>query len=337
MWTNSAKGPGERTVGQEALSVRHAEAGVLLAVLGITTAVLALLTQGRLLAADSLTAMAFQLPMLGLLSLAQMVPMLTGGIDLSIVSTANFAGIAAALVLKNVTAPYVTPLAMGTALATALAVGLLNGFIIARLGVPPIIATLATMILVKGVALAITRGYVLAGFPPSFLEAGAGSVWGVPVPFLLFAVCAAALGIALARTPFGVKVYMMGSNPTATLFSGVNVRRLTFQVYLLSALMAGMASIVMMARFNAAQADYGASFLLLTVLINVLGGIDPAGGIGSILGLVLAVVILQLVATGFNLVGFSSHLASAMWGLILLVVIILRRMLRNHGPAASSG
>ena len=308
----------------------------MLGIFAVSTALLALLTRGRLVAPDSLATMAFQLPMLGLLSLAQMVPMLTGGIDLSVISTANFAGVMAALVLKGLPDGYNVAAAVGTALASAAAVGALNGLIIVQLSVPPIIATLATMILVKGVTLAITRGYVLAGFPASFLSLGAGSAWGVPLPFVVFALCAVLLGVALARSAFGLSVYMMGSNPTATLFSGVNVRRLTFQVYLLSALLAGVASIVMMARFNAAQADYGASFLLLTVLINVLAGVDPAGGSGTMGGLVLAVAILQVVATGFNLIGFSSHLATAMWGLILLTVIGLRRLLRTRTAAAGS-
>lgn len=83
----------------------------------------------------------------------------------------------------------------------------------------------------------------------------------------------------------------------------------------------------MISRFNAAQADYGASYLLLTVLICVLGGVNPAGGFGRILGLVIAVAILQIVASGFNLVGLSSHLANALWGVILILVIIFNRFL----------
>ncbi len=118
---------------------------------------------------------------------------------------------------------------------------------------------------------------------------------------------------------------MLGSNPVATRFSGIDTRALLFRTYLISGLLSGLAGLVMISRFNAAQADFGVSFLLLTVLISVLGGVDPAGGVGTVLGLGIAVLILQLVATGFNLVGLSAHLANALWGAILLVVIIYRR------------
>lgn len=113
----------------------------------------------------------------------------------------------------------------------------------------------------------------------------------------------------------------------------MNTRALTFRVYLISSLLAGVSGLVMIARFNAAQADYGGSFLLLTVLISVLGGVDPAGGVGTVLGVAIAVAILQVVATGFNLVGLSSHLANALWGIILLFVIAFRRALTRAGLA----
>ncbi|MDQ7851032.1 MAG: ABC transporter permease [Armatimonadota bacterium] len=318
-----------------ALPARHAETAVLVLVLGVTLAFMTALTAGKLLRLESLEAMAFQIPLLGVLALAQMLPMLTGGIDLAVISTANLTGISTALILTRLPAPYATPLGIVVGLGGALVVGTANGVLAAMLGVSPLIGTLATMILVRGVALAITRGYVIAGFPQDFLFLGGGSLAGLPMPFVIFGLAAAAMAVLLNRTPFGVSEYMLGSNPVATLFSGVNTRALLLKTYLISGLLAGIAGLIMISRFNAAQADYGAGFLLLTVLIAVLGGVDPAGGVGTVLGLVIAVVILQLVATGFNLVGLSQHLANALWGVILILVIIFRRALPRTGPGRS--
>lgn len=314
---------------------RHGELLILAMVLGVATALLAVLTGGKLLVLGSVESMAFQMPLLGVLALAQMLPMLTGGIDLSIISTANFAGITAALILKQVPAWYATPAAILAALGGALGVGALNGGVVAGAGVSPIIATLATMILVKGVALVVTRGYVLSGFPAPFLVLGGGSVLGIPVPFLLLAACGALMALTLARAPFGIVEYMMGSNPTATRFSGIHTRAMLFRTYLISSFLAGVAGLIMIARFNAAQADYGSSFLLLTVLTCVLGGVDPSGGVGTAFGLGIAVVILQVVATGFNLLGLSAHLANALWGIILILVVVLRRTLSGAAGTPS--
>ncbi|MDR7482317.1 MAG: ABC transporter permease [Armatimonadota bacterium] len=312
-------------------TARYGELAILGLVLAVVTVFLAAVTDGRLLTLDSLASMAVQMPLLGMLTLAQLLPMLTGGIDLSIISTANLAGIAAAYVLKQGAFWHATPVAVVLGLAAALAVGAVNGGIVAYLEVPPIITTLASMIFVKGFALAVTRGAVLAGFPEPFLFLGGGSLLGIPVPFLLFATGAAVLAVTLTRTPFGVVAYLLGSNPTATRFSGIDVAAMLFRTYLASGFLAGVAGLLLIARFNAAQADYGSSFLLLTVLIAVLGGVDPSGGAGTVTGLVVAVAILQVVATGFNLMGFSAHLANALWGVILVLVIMLRRLL----PAAA--
>ncbi len=315
----------------QARTVRRAvpaEMKILGAMLALIIALLAVLTRGKLLAPESLAAMAFQMPLLGLLTLAQMPPMVTGGIDLSIVSTANLSGIVAAVLLLRWHAPYAAWAAIPAALSTAALVGAGNGCIVAVLGVSPIIATLASMILVQGVSFVVTKGTVLSGFPPQFLVISTGAVLGVPLPFIIFAACLALVSLLLRRTRFGVTLYMMGSNPIATLFSGVNIRSALFRTYMLSAVLAGVASLVLISRFNAAQADYGSSFLLLTVLICVLGGVDPAGGAGTVLELLVAVVILQIIATGFNFLGLSAYLANALWGTILILAIVFRRVLR---------
>jgi len=307
------------------MKVKNYQIIVLNSILAFLIVIMTILTKGGILRLESLQAVAFQMPLLGLLTLAQMVPMLTGGIDLSIISNANLAGIIVALILTKVSAWYTVPLAILAGIGTALAVGALNGFLVAFVTISPIIATLGTMILIKGISLGITKGYIIAGFPKEFLFIGDGSILGIPMPFIILVASMLLLALLLNKTTYGISVYMLGSNPVATEFSGVNVRSVLFRTYLLSGFLTGIASLVMIARFNAAQAAYGESYLLLTVLACVLGGVNPAGGFGKVSGLFIAIVVLQIVATGFNLLRLSSHLANALWGLILIFVITINR------------
>lgn len=286
-----------------------------------------ILTKGKLLSLNSLSAIAFQIPLLGLLALAQMAPMLSGGIDLSIVSTANLSGIVMAMIMTKTSFSGNVLIAIVAGLIISALVGILNGFLISVVSVPAIIATLGTMIFIRGISLSITKGYVIAGFPKQFQFIGNGNILGIPVPFLIFVVSMILMIFLLNKTKYGLKLYMLGSNPIATLFSAVNNKTVVFRTHLLSSFFAGVASIVMISRFNAAQADYGESYLLLTVLACILGGISPSGGFGKVSGLFISVIVLQIIATGFNLLGFSSYLASALWGGILIFVILANRML----------
>jgi simple sugar transport system permease protein len=134
------------------------------------------------------------------------------------------------------------------------------------------------------------------------------------------------MALILKRTRLGMNVYMLGSNPVACRFSGVNNARVLLMTYLLSGLYSGIAAIVMMSRFNSAKADYGESYLLMTVLASVLGGTSAAGGSGEILGLVIALIILQLVSSGLNLLRVSNFLTIAIWGIILIGVMAVNHL-----------
>ena len=130
----------------------------------------------------------------------------------------------------------------------------------------------------------------------------------------------------LTRTALGIRIHMIGSNLEATRFSGVDTRRVLISVYVLSSLLCWLAAVVMMARFNSAGADIAQSYLLITILAAILGGIDPYGGFGRIAGLFVALVILQMIASGFNLIGFSPHLTLAFWGFTLIAVMAAKRL-----------
>ncbi len=308
----------------------------LLGLLAALSVVFGAFVGDRLFGGYGLRSMAYQLPELGLLSLAMMVALLSDGLDLSIIATANLAALATAAVLKGAPADAagagllaIEGGAVLAGLAAAALVGLCNGVLVGYLRVSPILATLGTMTLVKGLAIGLTHGSVVSGFPLGVVFLGNGSLLGLPMPLILFGAVASLLGLLLTRTPFGVTVTLMGSNQQAVRFSGVDTRAALLRVYLLSALVAATAGLVMMARFDSANAAYGESYLLVTILACVLGGVSPTGGFGKVGGLVIALVILQLISTACILLDLSQFLTLSLWGGILLAVG-LTGILRDH-------
>ncbi len=290
-------------------------------------AVFAIAIGDRFFSVNTLQSMAFQMPELGILSLAMMLALLSGGLNLSIIATANLTGLTIAFVLtryvpgsEGMAWAGLQVLAIASGFAVAALVGLVNGFVIAYLGVSPILATLGTMTLCKGLAIGLTRGNVLSGFPEPIVFIGNGTVFGVPFALIVFALCALPVAIMLNATPFGTKVYMIGSNEKATRYSGVDTRAILLRLYVLSSLLAGVAAVVMLARFNSANAAYGESYLLVTILAAVLGGVDPFGGFGKVGGLILALIILQMISSAFNLLNLSQFLTLAIWGGTLIAV-----------------
>ncbi|MBS0444396.1 MAG: ABC transporter permease [Proteobacteria bacterium] len=296
-------------------------------VLVAAVAVFGLLLGDRFFSAGTLQSMAFQLPELGILSLAMMVTLLSGGLNLSIIATANLCALTMAWVMTT-HVPQAHGLMWGgwqviavlAGLGVGAVVGLINGYVIAYLGVSPILATLGTMTMCKGLAIGMTRGNVISGFPDPIVFLGNGTLLGVPVALLVFAALCVPLAVLLDKSPFGHKVYMIGSSEKATRYSGVDTRRVLLGVYVLSSLLAVVAALVMMARFNSANASYGESYLLVTILAAVLGGVDPFGGFGKVGGLVMALVLLQVISSAFNLLGFSPFLTVAIWGALIIAV-----------------
>lgn len=275
----------------------------------------------------TLRAMALQIPQLGLLSLAMMIALLSGGLDLSIIAIADFSALVSGYLLTSVVpvhpgwlAVLAQIAALGVGLLVASLIGAVNGAIIAYLDVSPILTTLGMMTMIKGLSVGLTHGGVISGFPPMVLFLGNASLLGFPVALILLLLVAYPVAVMLNRSPFGNFVAMIGSNAAAVRYSGVNTRGVFVRIYMLSGLLSGVAGIIMMARFNSANAAYGESFLLVTVLAAVLGGVDPLGGFGKVSGLLIALAILQLISTAFNLLGFSEFLTLTIWGTTLVAI-----------------
>ena len=220
------------------------------------------------------------------------------------------------------------PLAMLVALAVASLCGLLNGFLVSKAGITPILATLGTGSLYTGLSYVITGGPAITTTQLAFI--GNGSILGLPIPVIVFVVLAIAFAVILQRTTFGFNIYMLGTNPTAAVFSGINTMRVLLRTYWLAGLVAGIAGIIFLARANSAKPDYGSSFILLTVLIAILGGISYTGGFGTVSGLVLSVLSIQFLSTGLNMLMLELSGSSAAiffrqfaWGALLLLVMVV--------------
>ena len=295
---------------------------------------MSVLAPGLFLSTGNISSMAVQFPGFGLLALAMILPMLTGGIDLSIIGLSNLAAIIAALLLQHFVGStadisaqviFTVVFAIAVALMVGMFGGIINGFIIANIGVSPILATLATGLIYTGLAIVITDGSAVVGLPGAFSWIGSGNIFYVPVPVIVFAVAAIILSYILSQTAFGAKSYLFGANAVASRFAGIDNNVVTIKTYLLSGLYAAVAGLVIAARANSAKADYGSSYLLLAILICVLGGVNPFGGAGRVSGVVLAVLALQFLSSGLNLIGVNNFATELVWGVVLIFTMIVNQ------------
>jgi simple sugar transport system permease protein len=304
-------------------------AGGLLGLLAMLVILFSLLMPERFATFGTLQSMMFQLPELGLLALAMVIPLISGGLNLAIIATTNQCALLMAWIMSSWLSAgagtsetvLVIAVALLAGLALCTVIGLVTGFLVATMGVHPILVTLGTKSVVDGVSIWLTRGTVVSGLPESFQWLGNGILIGVPVPFLVLILAAITVGLVLTRTAFGISVYMLGSNLEATRYSGVDTKRVLIGIYTLSSVLCFVAACLMLARFNSASAGYAQSYLLVTILAAVMGGVDPFGGFGRISGLMLALVVLQVISSGCNLLGMSQHLTLAIWGLTLIGVM----------------
>jgi ribose/xylose/arabinose/galactoside ABC-type transport system permease subunit len=280
---------------------------------------------------QNLISMAYQLPIVGLLAIGMMISMLSGGINLSIISTANLNGIIIALVLQALSSQgmklaggELVLLAVLLGLIACLLVGVINGLLISILKIPDILVTLGTMTLIAGLNVVLTRGYTLSGFPDSLLSIGNGVSFGIPNALILFVVAAIIASVVLNKTRFGFSLYMMGSNATAAQYANVNLVKITVMQYVFSSTFAALTSLVMMGQLNSVKASYADSYLLVAVLAAFLGKVSPFGGFGRVSGVVLAVIILQMISSGLNLLRLDPFMITATWGAIIIAIVVFR-------------
>ena len=281
-------------------------------------------------------------PEYGLMALGAMVCMITGGIDLSSVGIANLTGIAMATFMKGQVneageaAGWVIPAALVMSIICGMIAGGINGVLISKIKIPPILATLGVNQLLTGISMVITNGKAVSGIPAAYSElinnkvlnvvpGKRGTVSGlIPVQLIIFVLVAVLIWFVLARTTYGSKLYMIGTNEKVARFSGLKVDRILIKTYALSGICAALGGMIMLANYSVARSDYGSQYTLQCILIAVLGGVSPNGGRGKLSGVMLAIVLLSLLEAGINrFPQISSYYITLIWGAVLLLVMVL--------------
>lgn len=279
----------------------------------------------------SLSDLTFNFVEKGLIALAMALLIISGEIDLSV---AAIIALASTFMGMAVQAGVGMPGLVLIGLATGLACGAFNGALVTRLGLPSIVVTIGTMSLFRGIAFIILGDQAYRGYPASFAFFGQGYVWWViSFELVLFAAMAIVFWFLLHRTSFGRTVYAIGNNPVAASFSGVRVERIKFILFCLTGLMAGVASILLTSRLGSTRPSIAQGFELEAITMVVLGGVSILGGSGSIIGVVLAALIIGLVTFGLGLLNVPGIVMSIFTGLLLIVVIALPILWRRFRPA----
>jgi ribose transport system permease protein len=265
----------------------------------------------------------------GIVAMGMTLVILTGGIDLSVGSVWAMTAVLAAFLMSS---GWPMVAAIAVALLAAAAVGLFNGLCITRLNMSPFVPTLASLAIARSLALVITRGRPISSFGPqqdAFLWIGGGSILGVPNPVIIFVVLAAVAWIVLSRTVWGRRVYAVGGNEKAARLTGLNVNRLKVTVYIISSLCAGLAGIVQASYLSSVTASLATGQELSVIAATVIGGVNLAGGEGTIFGVVIGTVMLEILRNGLLLFGIDPYWQGVFVGAIIIIAVSIDRF--RHG------
>lgn len=245
---------------------------------------------------------------------------LTAGIDLSVGSILAFAGVVMASALKSGVPVWTGVL---VALAVGGACGLVNGLLITKGNLPPFISTLGMMSVARGLALVYTGGRPISAFEESFRFLGGGSIVGIPTPIIIVIIVYVVAYVVLNHMKLGRYTYAIGGNVEAAKLSGINVKKYLTYVYVISGVMAGLASVILTARLNSAQPIAGISYELDAIAAVVIGGTSLMGGQGNIIGSLIGALIMGVLRNGLNLLNVSAYMQQVAIGSIIIIAVLI--------------
>lgn len=290
----------------------------------------------------NLISMLEQMADYALMALGIMLCICAAGIDLSTVGVANMvASIVAVTLLKFApeeasagTVILWTVISVIMALVIGAACGMLNGALITKLGIPPMLATMSANYLYTGICMVITRGVSISGINSRFVGIFTSRVFGIfPIAMVIFIICAILIYLLLKKTTYGTKLCMVGTNPTATRYAGLKNDKIIISAHTISSLLSAVAGIIMLARLSSSRADYGKSYSTQAILIAILGGTSPLGGTFSVAGTVIGVFIVQAITTAVSMTpGANSYLKNLVYAVLLLAVMIMDYYRTNRKP-----
>ncbi len=259
---------------------------------------------------------------MGLMMLPMVWIIVTGNVDLAVASTLGMTASFMGLLFNTGVNIW---LAAAAALVLGVVAGLLNGYLISRLRVPALVITLGTYAFYRGMAYVMLGDQAARGYPASFTYIGQGTIPGTPVPFslALFLVMAVIFGLVLHKTAFGRYLYAIGNNQEAAIYSGISVARVKVIIFLVSGAMSALAGLVLAARYGSTRPDIGTGLELAVITAAVLGGVDINGGKGSMIGAVLALLLVGLLRFGMGLLNVQGQVQSIAIGALLILSILL--------------
>ena len=306
----------------------------LLAIFVIILAVSGITKGTSFLNVGNLQSMAKTLTEYGLMAVGCGITMISGGIDLSTVYIANLCGILAGLTMNESSSSIV--LAIIVALVVGALCGIFNGFLVSVLKIPAMLATLGTYQLYMGIAVVASKGSTVSGVT-SFSSFAYMTVAGIPMPFIVFVLMIVVISFIMGKTKFGKRVHLVGTNEKASKFAGINNVSVLIRAYMLSGIVSAVAGLLSLSRINSAKADFGSSYTMQTILISVLGGINPDGGFGSIPDVAIAVLILQMLSSYLNMFpSISNYYRDLIWGVALIAVLIMNFTIEKRRMAKLS-
>ncbi|QQO31901.1 ABC transporter permease [Bradyrhizobium diazoefficiens] len=264
----------------------------------------------------------------GLIALPMTFIIITGGIDLSVGSIVGLCAILLGYSWKNLGFPL--PLAIGFSLLVGAAAGFFNGIVITRVKVPPLIMTIATLALYRGLAEGISQARSVRGYPEWFYFIGQENLFGGPAQLWLFLIAIVVSAIVLDRTIFGRTLYAIGNNETAARFSSLPVDRVKLIIYTLSGLMAGLSACVLVSRVTTTRSDMGIGYELDVIAAVVLGGTSIFGGVGTIWGTVIGLAMIQLLKNGLALTGVKGDATIVVIGAVLILSTLVASSLQRR-------
>lgn len=268
---------------------------------------------------SNLFTIARQTAMVGIAAAGFIFVMIIGGIDLSAGSMVSLVNILVAWLMVDVGMNPVLSCLIG--ILACVLTGLFNGLVIANIGIPPLIATLATQIALAGASYLLCNGLPIFGFDKSFAIMGQGYLWIVPVPVIIMVICLFVSWFILNRVYFGRHFCAIGSNVEASALSGIPVKKLTYLAYAMSGLFAGISGVVLLSRTNSGQPGAGNGFEFDVITALVLGGVSVTGGSGSISSAVAGALIIGVLNNGFIIAGVNTYVQQIIKGAILLVAV----------------
>ncbi|MDM4765279.1 L-arabinose ABC transporter permease AraH [Pelomonas sp. SE-A7] len=293
--------------------------------------VLLSLTVENFFSSANIVGLMLSVAQIGMVACTMMLCLASRDFDLSVGSTIAFAGVLGAIVLERTGS---TGLAVAAGLGAGALIGAGNGVLIAYLRVNALIATLATMLMVRGLAFIVSKGQAVGIADEGFISFGDSLLWGLPLPVWVTAVCFLVFGVLLNHTVFGRNTLAIGGNPEAARLAGVKVEQLRVWIFLLQGLVTAMAGLILASRITSGQPNAATGFELDVISACVLGGVSLQGGKARIFGVVIGVLIMGTVENVMNLLNVDAFYQYLMRGLILLAAVLLDQ-LKTRGESRS--